>query len=362
MKTINASFSLIFILFFLSGCLMEDDLKQPYKGFDPAGINDGWDLSTPSAEQIDSAELDKIYKVAYSDDELWMTKSLLVFRNGKLVAESYLKDDEDRTRIDAIWSCTKQVNAIVTGIAIEEGFIGSVRDKIDDYLPDYTAKYPDKAGITIENLLMMKGGFAFDNGSQSDVFRMHRTDNSLDYVMGLDLNFAPGTDYLYNDGEPQLMSGIVQAATGWPLDEYAKSVFFDRIGMTNYEWVRYSDGVTMGGFGILTTPRELAKIAQCILDSGKAGGIQVIPRDWVIEMTGAKTTVDDLHTFGYYWWGIPEKHYIHMWGHGGQFAFIIPEKKMLVVITSLSQVDDDVNISIEYILGEIVDPIVAAAE
>lgn len=353
--------NLIISLVFLPGCLLEDNLKQPYVGFSPFDINDGWEVSVPSAENIDSLALDLVYKQLYADDDFWMTKSLLVFRNGKIVAESYLKTSQDRMKADAIWSCTKQVNAIITGIAIHEGKITSVDDPVEKYLPDYIAEHPDKAGITIENLLMMKGGIDFDNGYQSDVFRMHKTDNSLDYVLGLDLRSEPGTEFWYNDGEPQVMSGIVQAATGIPMDEYAKTVFFDRIGMENYDWVRYSDGVTMGGFGILTTPRELAKIAQCVLDSGRVGSEQVIPMDWVIEMASPKTKVDDLHSFGYYWWSIPERGYIHMWGHGGQYAFIIPEKKMLVVMTSLSQVDDDVNVPFEKIL-DIVDRIVATAE
>jgi len=360
MKKICTLLCFVIIILAVPGCLLEDELKQSYTGFVPLEIGDGWAISSPVTENIDSAALENIYKEVYADDNLWMTKSMLVFRNGKLVSESYLKDDADRTRIDAVWSCTKQVNAIITGIAIREGLITGVGATIEDYLPEYASKYPDKAGITLENLLMMAGGISFDNGYQSDVFRTHSTKNSLDFVLSMDLNFEPGDGFWYNDGEPQVVSGMVQAATGKPMDEYAKEVFFDRIGMTNYEWVRYSDGVTLGGFGIMTSPRELAKIAQCVLDSGKAGGQQVIPLDWIMEMTSPKVTVDELHSFGYYWWGIPGKGYLHMWGHGGQYAFIIPEKKLVVVITSLSQVDDDVNIPIERIV-DIVDRIVAAS-
>jgi len=98
----------IFFLAILSGCLKED-LKQPYKGFEPVDINDGWILSNPSAESIDSLSLDQVYRYLYNNDDYWMTKSLLVFRNAKTGGGSYIKDDEDRTRIDAVWSCTKQV-------------------------------------------------------------------------------------------------------------------------------------------------------------------------------------------------------------------------------------------------------------
>jgi CubicO group peptidase (beta-lactamase class C family) len=361
MKKINIFLPAIFMLALMTSCLKEDPMKKPYTGFEPVDISDGWSLSNPSKENIDSLALDKIYKDVYADDNMWMTKSMLVFRNGKLVAESYLKDDIDRTRIDAVWSCTKQVNSIITGIAIDQGYIGNVKDLVSAYLPDYIAKHPDKASLTLENLLMMGSGVAFDNSTQSDVFRKHLTDNSIDYVLGLSLNFQPGTGYNYNDGDPQVVSGIVQAATGKTLDEYGKEVLFDRLGITNYEWVRYSDGVTMGGFGILTCPRELAKIGQCVLDTGRHNGQQVIPLDWWQEMLSVK--VPDAggdRSFGYFWWSIPSKGYWFMWGHGGQHAFLVPEKHLMVVITSLTQVDDDVNVSVDYLVS-IVDKIGLAA-
>jgi hypothetical protein len=106
-------FSLIVILFLFSSCLKEEPMKKSYEGFAPVDINDGWELSYPSAENIDSITLDGIYRDFYADDKTWLTKSLLVFRNGKLIAESYLKSEDDRTRQDAIWSCTKQVNSII---------------------------------------------------------------------------------------------------------------------------------------------------------------------------------------------------------------------------------------------------------
>lgn len=360
MKTIRVLLSTVLLVIF-AGCVKEDPLKKSYTGFNPVDIHDGWVLSGPSAEQMDSLALDKIYRDVYADDEMWMTKSMLVFRNGRLVAESYLKDDNDRTRIDAIWSCTKQVNSIITGIAIDRGFIHNVTDSIGVYLPDYITRHPDKAGITLQYLLEMKSGIAFDNGTQSDIFRQHKTDNSLEYVLGLRMKSPPGIEFYYKDGDPQLISGIVQAATGKTLDEYGKEVLFDPLGISNYKWDRYSDGVTLGAFGILTCPREMAKIAQCVLDSGRHNGVQVIPTEWLQEMLSPKVPdAGGNRSFGYLWWSVPSKGYYFMWGHGGQYAFIVPAKKLLVVFTSLSQVDDDVNIPVDKIIG-IVDRVVLTA-
>jgi CubicO group peptidase (beta-lactamase class C family) len=347
MKKLILCFAIPLIVILVS-CLKEGELKQPYKGYSPVSIGDNWQLSDPASENMNPEALDSIYREVYADEALWMIKSLLVFRNGKLVAESYMKDDSDRTRMDAIWSCTKQVNSIITGIALDKGLIGSVQDPIERYLPDYLEKYPDKKGITIENLLTMKSGIDFDNGDDSDILRQHKTDNSLDYILSMSLTGQPGTAFKYKDSDPQILSSVVQSATGKPLDEFGKEVLFDPLGIKNYEWYRYSDGVTLGSWGILTTPRELAKIAQCVLDSGKYNNQQVIPEEWLNEMLSIK--VPNAHNelaFGYLWWSYPSKKIYFTWGHGGQYAFIIPSKNMLVLITCLSQVDDDVNVPVE---------------
>ena len=362
MKKITILFSTVLMLLLITACLKEDAMNKLFTGFSPVNIGDGWVISTLAAESIDSLALDQVYRDVYADDQTWMMKSLLVFRNGKLVAESYLKDDADRTEIDAIWSCTKQVNSIITGIAINQGYIGSVEDPIGEYLPEYIVKHPDKAAITLEHLLTMKSGIAFDNATQSDIFRQHKTDNSIDYVLGLELNHEPGSFFNYQDGDPQVVSGIIQEATGKTLDEYGKEVLFDPLGITNYQWERYSDGVTMGAFGILTSPRELAKVAECVLDNGQWNNQQIIPLDWLQEMLSAKVSnANSSRAFGYYWWSIPSKGYYFMWGHGGQYAFIIPAKQLMVVITSLPQIDDDIGMTIEQII-DVVDRIAATAQ
>lgn len=54
-------------------------MKKPYTGFEPLNFDDGWTISTPSAENMDSVNLDQIYRDVYDDDKTWMMKSLLVF-------------------------------------------------------------------------------------------------------------------------------------------------------------------------------------------------------------------------------------------------------------------------------------------
>lgn len=345
-----------------NSCLKEDDLKQPYQGFIPEDIQDGWVISDPASENIDQVELDMIYRDVYADSRNWMMRSLLVFRNGKLVAESYLRDNADRTKKTAIWSCTKQVNSLITGIAIEQGFIDGVDDPISSYLPEYTGRYTDKADILIRHLLTMKSGIDFDNGMDNDPLLRHAVDNTVDYMLERNLTSQPGEKSNYKDSDPHLLSAVIGKAVGKPLDEYGKEVLFDPLGITNYYWHRFPDGVTSGSWGIITTPRELAKIAQCVLDTGRYGGRQVVPASWIGEIL--KPHVPDVEenlSFGYLWWLHPSKGWYFTQGHGGQYTFIIPDKKMIIAIFSLPNVDDDCNVPLSYHL-DLVDRIVGAAD
>jgi CubicO group peptidase (beta-lactamase class C family) len=334
---------IIIPVFFLTRCLKEGELHRPFTSFAPADINDGWQLSNPGAENIDSLALIQIYKDLYNHEKAWSLRSMLVIRNNKLIAESYLKSDDEMHRYNAIWSCTKQVTGIMTGIAIGEGYIDNVNDPIEKYLPKEMANHPDKKGITIEDLLTMRSGIYFDNDVESDVYRTHETTNSVDYVLGNDLSWEPGSTFQYNDGSPQIVSAIIQKTTGMTMASYAELKLFSEIGLTKYEWKDYSDGITIGAFGLMMPPRELAKICQCVCDSGKWNDRQVIPKNWIEQMLTLR--VPNLHDdigFGYYWWISTQRGLVYMWGHGGQYAIAYPKKRLVIVVTALEQVDDDI--------------------
>lgn len=330
----------------LPGCLKEEPLKKPFTGFEPLETGDGWRLSTPAHEGIDETALEAIYGDVFEAENTWMLNSLLVFRHGKLVAESYLKDEADRTRPAPVWSCTKQVTSLIAGIAVEEDYIGSVHDPIEKYLQEHILRHPGKRDITLQDLLTMRSGIGFNSASPPDIFRKRKVENSLDYILGLDQEYAPGDHFNYQDSDPQLVSGIIQAATGQAMDEYGQEALFDPLGIGNLTWKRYPDGVTLGSFGIFATPRDMAKIAQCVLDSGRWNGQQVVSFSWIRQMLEVRVSdVREGASFGYFWWVDQAKGRYFMWGHGGQFVFIIPSKRLLVVMTSLPQVDNDFALS-----------------
>ena len=333
---IRTTFISFFLIIFVS-CLKDDPLKVPFQSFSPAHLGDGWEIAEPAEMDIDGEALKEVYRYVHADKNAWPIRSLLVFRNNKLVAESYMKDPADRTNFHPLWSATKGFIGILTGIAVDKGLI-SIEDKISDFFPNAPS---NKKEITIENLLTMKSGINYDNGGYNGedciLFRKIPS-NSVDFVLGLDMDASIGTSFYYKNSDPHLLSAIIQEKAGKTTRDWAKEVLFDKIGITNLEWRTYKDGVTFGGFGILTTPREMGKIGQLVANGGMWNDEQIVSANWIDEMTTARILDTPAEfsnmAFGYLWWKDIEREAVFTMGHGGQYIIANKDKNLTIVITS----------------------------
>jgi len=123
---------------------------------------------------------------------------------------------------------------------------------------------------------------------------------------------------------------------------------FSKINFQNYTWAVYRDGVTMGGFGISTTPREMGRIGQLALNRGYWNGAQIVSSAWIDEM---KVPSNKVNIFGYQLWVDENRGIAFMWGKGGQFVFVKPSKNLVVVTTADPTDSGDHAFSLEYALG-----------
>lgn len=355
--------SILFIVLMLVSCLKEDELKKPFESFEPRQLNDGWQISDPESEHMDANALTRIYEDLHQNPDTWQVRSMLVFRNGKLVAESYTKDDDDLTTPRAIWSATKQVVGLLTGIAIENHLINSVHDSISLYLHE-TADYADKQAITIEDLLTMRSGIDYSNdgleGQTDDILRQ-LPDSITRFILSLPLAHQPGEHFMYKDCDPQLMASVIQQQCNTSLLRWSQDVLFNKLEIRNLEWDTYKDGTTLGGFGILTTPRELAKFGQCVADSGVWKGNRIVSKEWIKEMTTVRYPDAFGYGFGYLWWRDPVREIDFMAGHGGQYVFIVPSKDLIVVMTSEVNTQGEFQFNRDEAL-EVVDKVVLTVE
>jgi CubicO group peptidase (beta-lactamase class C family)/polyisoprenoid-binding protein YceI len=294
-----------------------------------------WKESTLKDQGIDEAligkideEISKNYKKIYS---------LLIIKNGFMVYEKYYHS-HDKDTITPVFSVTKSVLSALTGIAIKEGNLSSVDQKISDLIPDnFNGKTENKKEITIRHALTMTGGL---DSVDANIGSWFKSSNYVNYVIDQPLTSASGTKFVYNTGLTHLLSAVLTKATGKSTKAFADQYLFGPLEITNYKWDMDPQGVYNGGTNLSLTPRDMAKLGYVYLHHGKWEGKQLIPEAWVAESTKKQIDVNSQTNYGYLFWiseleGKGKKLFSYeAFGYGEQHIRVIPELDTVIVVTS----------------------------
>lgn len=343
----------ILLLITLVSCLRDEELNIEPKNTLPIQLEDGLEVSSPDDEGISQNQIDKIYDKVNKDENLWSIRSLLIMKNDKLIAEHYFKNSEDINNRYLIWSCTKQVLGILTGIAIEKGFIIDINDPISNYL-EISSKNSDKKDITIKQLLEMKSGLSYNNdgfGGETNYLLREKADKLIPYLLSRNLVEVDDNYFNYNDGDPHLIANIIQNAVGKPISVWANEVLFSKLKIENIYWHSYKDGAALGGYGLEMKARGLMKIAQLVKNNGLYNGEQIVSSEWINQMLNVSTKkAHQKYSFGYQWWLESTRNIFIMWGHGGQLALISQENDLIFVTTAFPNTQGDYQIDVDEIM------------
>ena len=334
MKTFRTYIRILMLVPLLASCLKDEPFKRPYEGFQPVTRDDGWTVSTPEAELMDRTLIDQAYRLAYTDDRFTMARSLLILRNGKLVAEAYPHDPGDIDRIANIQSMTKSFTSIVAGIALKQHLLDSVNQTLYSIYPEWFPEQSGKQEITVRHALTMTTGIDFDNSE--DTQTLYQTSgNSVEFVLSLPMIYDPGIVFHYHDGSPHLVSAAVQKRYGKPFSEFADQYLFKPLGITEWKWEAAHDGNTFGAFSLFLKPRDCARFGQLLLQNGIWNGQQVVDSSWIAEATQplVNTSLSGA-PYGYFFWIYPAYHGYAADGHGGQKILVVPEKNLVIVYTA----------------------------
>jgi CubicO group peptidase (beta-lactamase class C family) len=334
MKKINNILLVLSLSFLSISCINDDPIKLGFAGYQPTNLSDGWVISSPANENIDSDLLNMAYKLIYNEERFVMARSLLVLRNGKLVGEAYPHDQNDSHQLQNIQSCTKSVTSILAGIAFSRGLLDSLSQPLSDIFPEHFINYPDKRDITIEHALTMRAGIAFNDDDHTYDF-YQASGSSVEFVLNLPKNYPAGTVFHYNDGVPQLISAAIQKRYGKSLSAFADEYLFKPLQITDWKWEAAKDGVTFGAVSLFMKPRDIAKVGQLLLNNGRWNGAQVVDSSWIAKATKPLVTSYSPGTsYGYYFWVYPAYPAYAAVGHGGQYIFIAPLKNLVIIYTA----------------------------
>jgi CubicO group peptidase (beta-lactamase class C family) len=295
-----------------------------------------WRTSTPEEQGIDSASiLSMLQEIQQKDLNI---HSVLVIRHGYLVTEVYFPPYTREIK-HPVYSVTKSVTSAMTGIAIKNKLIKSVRQNALDFYPEIATETKDRylKDITVEHLLTMSAGF--NTNTLPDFYNKDASFDSAKHILTYDSVLSkPGETFYYDSGLPHLMSAIIQKTNGLTMEEYAKTDLFGPLGITDYGWQSDPQGITAGNSGLILRPRDMAKLGYLYLHNGEWNGKQIVPAEWVqtstskhMETKGLMNAAED-DGYGYFWW-IDSFGGYSAHGFGGQYIFVLPKLDMIVVFT-----------------------------
>lgn len=271
----------------------------------------------------------------------WETVSFLVIRNDSILYEAY-RDGWTQQDLANIFSATKSIVGLLTGIARGEGAIGSLDDPVCKYLPEFTGEGRER--VTVRNLLTMSSGLNWEE-SYSSLFstttQAYYGDNIRSLVMRLKPEEEPGKRYSYKSGDTQLLAFVVEAATGRTISDYAREKLWQPMqSCTDALWnLDKADGDEKAYCCLNTTAREFARFGRLLLNNGRWDDRQLVPAAYMEEALSPASYLENefgdgpLDYYGFQIWIVPYKGrcFPAFRGVGGQYVFVIPEKNAVVV-------------------------------
>lgn len=280
----------------------------------------------------DSLSVEKISEKASSINSV---TSLLIQQHGELLSEQYF-NGMSKEQTANIKSASKSVISLLTGIAVDQGFIESVNQPISLYFEEYFEANPDsiKENITIKDLLTMRTGL--ETTSFHNYGRWVVSDNWVKFQLDQPVTKDPGGDMVDSTGTSHLLSVILTKATGMSTRAFAQKHLFNPLNIRPGGWDRDPQGYYMGGNNLALHPMDMLKIGQMVLNNGTYQGQRIISEQWLQETFKTYTRSNfNPYDYGYMWWKKPVADYRvrFAWGYGGQYIFLIPDLDAVVVMT-----------------------------
>ena len=293
-----------------------------------AGTPDLWpqasDYNTVDISESLRAKLEKTKSIAF-----------IVIQGDSIRYEEYWGIGSRTSRTNS-FSMGKSIVSMLIGVAINEGYIKSIDQKVIDFIPEY-----DRRGnhynqeVTIKHLLTMSSGMDWHE-DYYDPFGItaesYFTKDLDELMLSIDFTDKPGEKWHYQSGSTQLMGIILARATGQSLSEYASEKLWIPMGASDdAEWmVDDVNGVEKAFCCFNSNALDFARFGQLYMDNGKWNGQTLVDSAYV-----AASVKGDLEVYyGYSWWLYPTEYKYPafcMRGVNGQYVIVIPELDLVAV-------------------------------
>lgn len=262
-----------------------------------------------------------------------------------------------------VQSVTKSVMSTLIGIAIGDGIIGGLDQTLAELLPQHTKSMPSEVrSVTLRQLMTMSAGFD-PNPPEESVRRIFAENRDLvAYLLKRCHSGDVDSEFVYSNVGSHLVAAVLAAAlqradgrSPRSVLDYARQKLFDPLGINTrpaftkpelddseefgqaqFGWLTDPQGISIGAFGLRLTAPDLLKIGELYLGNGVWRGRQIVPADWVRQVTTPSKLEPQ---YGLMWWLFTwNGHKVYAArGAEGHLIVVVPDQKAVITISSANR-------------------------
>jgi CubicO group peptidase (beta-lactamase class C family) len=274
----------------------------------------------PAAVGLDPLALDQLVLLAEEAD----SDALIVVSDGKLACDRRFGSERLPMNVASI---TKAISSLAIAFLEQDGKIDDLDAHLSRWYPEFGAD--ERLGVTLRQILSHATGL--DPG---DTQELNKAPDQLAHARAAKLVEPSGTKFVYNNRAMELLSGIVEAESGQPIDAYLGSKLFQPLGMRSVDWPHDGAGHPPTYGGLALDAMDLAVLGQALADGGHWYGKPVIPATWIDRVLDPPASPGPV-ALG--WFQVAASRddprvigFMHS-GDGGQYLFVFPQARLVVV-------------------------------
>lgn len=322
--------------------------QATYRPRVPRELGDGWRVGTLADADLAAEPIRALVQSVIDDVPTGVASpaihGLVIARHGVLVVDEYFAGHGPELVHDTR-SAGKSFATTLAGIAVDRGAL--TLDSPVYAAAGATADDPRKRAIALRHLVTMKTGLACNDNDEdspgNEDGMQNREQDWYAATLALPVASPAGQVGAYCSMTINLIGAVLAGArTGsqvW-LPERLHDDLLAPLDITHYYMNLMPDGQGYLGGGLHVRSRDLAKLAQLLIDGGTWRGKRVVSAAWTKAATASHASLNVNDDYGYGWW---RTHYdvdgtryqaFYASGNGGQLAIAIPALALVVTFNA----------------------------
>lgn len=278
------------------------------------------------------------FRLTVAEQQLGVYGIKVETADGESVSHRWRSDDAEN-----LYSGSKTFTSMAIGMCVDDGKL-NVTDKVLDFFPEYREiASPGSERIAVRDLLHMASGkLEFWFGESDDHELNSKEEDWAKLFFLVPVTKEPGTCFFYSNACTYMLGRIVEKISGQTVRNFLVPRLFTPMDILNPQWHTCTGGHSLAATGLYLTTDEYSRLGAMLLNRGVYKGKRIVSESYLQSavsdvMDNKLPNYDDTEgTSGYCYqmWRCSYPGAYRADGMYGQFCIVVPDKKVVITITS----------------------------